>query len=169
MSVIVGCDPGMNGAIATVVDGELLDVADMPTITIERRSKGKTRRIRSVDRDEVARIIKNARHHCPPHETPIVVVEQVQAFNGEAAGGAFRFGGCFECLCTVPVTLGWVLNVVRPQIWKPAVGLPVGSDKDASRELAAAIYPAMAGEFSRTKDDGRADAALLAHWQGVGR
>jgi crossover junction endodeoxyribonuclease RuvC len=36
------------------------------------------------------------------------------------------------------------------------------SDKDAARGVAIQRFPAMAGAFARKKDDGRAEAALIA-------
>jgi crossover junction endodeoxyribonuclease RuvC len=52
--------------------------------------------------------------------------------------------------------------MVRPQQWTKDLG--VGADKGAHREAAMRLYPGDAEQFMRVKDDGRADAALLAHW-----
>jgi crossover junction endodeoxyribonuclease RuvC len=54
------------------------------------------------------------------------------------------------------------VTFVRPQVWTKALG--VGSDKGAHREAACRLFPTDAEQFARVKDDGRADAALLAHW-----
>jgi crossover junction endodeoxyribonuclease RuvC len=55
-------------------------------------------------------------------------------------------------------------NYVTPQSWQKAVGARGG--KDASRARAAELFPAYAANFTRKKDDGRADAALIA-WYGA--
>ncbi len=52
---------------------------------------------------------------------------------------------------------------VRPQEWKKLFNL-IGKDKDAARLLVLDYFPDQAGLFVRKKDQGRADAALVALW-----
>ena len=164
--VIIGVDPGMDGAIAALVGGELFDVYDMPTRTNVVRSKGKKRNIRSIDSEATSALLKEIHEaHSPILSTPLLAIESVGARPGEAAGSSFRFGECFGTFPALAAAEGWVLAVVRSQVWKPAVGLPVGSDKGDSLDLARALYPThAAGTFKRKKDHGRADAALIARW-----
>lgn len=49
---------------------------------------------------------------------------------------------------------------VPPKKWKAAMDL--SSSKSASREKASQTFPAQSDLFKRVKDDGRAEAALLA-------
>lgn len=56
---------------------------------------------------------------------------------------------------------------VRPNIWKPAYGL--SGDKNLSREKAGQMFPLDAHYFARKKDDGRAEAAILAHYAATRR
>ena len=51
---------------------------------------------------------------------------------------------------------------VQPAKWKAALGL--SKDKGASRDKAGQIFPDDAARFARAKDDGRAEAALIAWW-----
>ena len=53
---------------------------------------------------------------------------------------------------------------MTPPSWKRLVGIPPGRDgaKDAARSEAARRWPDKAGLFARVKDDGRAEAALIA-------
>lgn len=60
-----------------------------------------------------------------------------------------------EC-CDVP------MKRITPQRWKKFHGIPVGSDKEASRDLALKLIPEIAQWLTRKKDHGRAEAALLA-------
>ena len=60
--------------------------------------------------------------------------------------------------CDIPI------REVRPAEWKAALNL--SSNKAASRELAGSYFPADADQWKRVKDDGRAEAALLA-WYGL--
>ena len=41
---------------------------------------------------------------------------------------------------------------------------PPNKDKDLSRSMATRLYPKNAEQFKRKKDDGRAEATLIAHW-----
>jgi crossover junction endodeoxyribonuclease RuvC len=88
--------------------------------------------------------------------------EHVSARPGEGAVGAFAFGrsrgGVIE---GVLAAAGVRCQFLTPPAWKRAVGLPPGRDKDASRAAAIQRWPA-AELFSRKKDDGVAEAALIA-------
>ena len=44
------------------------------------------------------------------------------------------------------------------------LGIPVGAAKDQSRALASNLFPQSAYLFKRVKDDGRAEAALIAYY-----
>lgn len=54
------------------------------------------------------------------------------------------------------------VSMVRPQVWKKYFNLP--ACKDRAREKAAQRFGQWAGLFNRKKDDGRAEAALLAEY-----
>jgi crossover junction endodeoxyribonuclease RuvC len=54
------------------------------------------------------------------------------------------------------------MQYVTPQRWQK--DLNVRDGKDGSRQRAAELFPAYAHLFARKKDDGRADAALMAYW-----
>lgn len=91
-------------------------------------------------------------------------IELVGARPGEGAIGAFAFGrsrGVVEGVlgaCGVPATH------MTPPMWKRLVGIPAGKDgaKDAARSEAIRRWPDGAALFARVKDDGRAEAALIA-------
>jgi crossover junction endodeoxyribonuclease RuvC len=46
--------------------------------------------------------------------------------------------------------------------WRRAVGLPVGATKEMSRGKAIRRFPGHADMFARVRDDGRAEACLIA-------
>jgi hypothetical protein len=52
--------------------------------------------------------------------------------------------------------------LARPAVWTK--DMKVGSDKSLHRQRATERFPTHAASFARVKDDGRADAALLADW-----
>jgi crossover junction endodeoxyribonuclease RuvC len=74
----------------------------------------------------------------------------------------FSFGFSAGLVDGVLAGLGIPTTYVTPQSWKRAAGLT--SDKSAVRLRAAQLFPDMAKHFARVKDDGRAEAALIARY-----
>ena len=78
--------------------------------------------------------------------------------------GAFAFGRCRGVIEGVTAALGLPTVFLTPPTWKRAVGIPPGAAgaKDAARSEAVRRWPAKASLFARVKDDGRAEATLIA-------
>lgn len=145
---VIGIDPGLSGAIARPMDDGSVDVWDLPVVEVRGR--------RRLNPHALVDLIV----HAGPVD--MVVVEQVQGVQGSGATGAFTFGYGAGLIEGALVALQRPVTFVRPQRWTSDLG--VGRDKGAHRIAAAGIYPGSASMFARVKDDGRADAALLAHW-----
>ena len=145
---IMGVDPGANGAIVTI-EGDELMVYDMPVYEI---TKGKTVRKRIDSRALIDLIEKD--------KPDRAYVEQVSAQPSNGAASAFSFGWACAAVevaliaCKVPFTY------VTPQAWKKAMNCP--KDKDGARMVASRLLPHHAHNWDRKKDDGRAEAALIA-------
>jgi crossover junction endodeoxyribonuclease RuvC len=75
---------------------------------------------------------------------------------------AFAFGEGFGIVKGVLAALGIPCQLVPPAKWKRDMGL--NQSKDGSRAKAIAKWPAHAYEFKRAKDDGKAEACLIAAW-----
>lgn len=84
--------------------------------------------------------------------------------------GAFNFGVSAGVVHGVFGALGIPYTLVSPNEWKGAMGLrrlvneTQEQNKTRARELATKLWPDHAAEFSRVKDDGRAEACLLARF-----
>ena len=148
---ILGIDPGLTGAWAAVsLDGDLLAVADMPTAKRGKRDW--------VDPQELAgRILEFGERN--PIE--LVAVEDVHAMPRQGVTSSFRFGHAFGVAVSVAAFCGAETLLVTPQAWKKWFGL-IGAGKGDSRHMADAWWPGHADIFRRAKDDGRAEAALIA-------
>lgn len=148
--VIIGIDPGMSGAISFLRPGSMqLHVEDMP---LYKNAKGKT----ETNLHRLASILKPVGES----ERIIAVIEKVHAMPKQGVSSTFRFGenyGAIQMACTGH---GYEMHYVTPQMWKKHFRL--SSDKGVSRSLATQRFPDAAELFSRVKDDGRAEAALLA-------
>lgn len=158
MTVHVGIDPGMSGAIAILVDGELLEVVDMPTIPAIVNGKKR----RHLDPQGVEQVLRSAVHH-DRDSTPVLVVEKPQPRHSDSSHGAFASGTSWGMLLEIMRNTGWVTSIVRPQVWKKHYGL--SADKVEAVEYAAAKFPPVSDLFYGPKGgakDGRAEAALIA-------
>jgi crossover junction endodeoxyribonuclease RuvC len=148
--LIVGIDPGNEGALAFLTaDGALVGVVDMPCI--EDGVKGR----RTVNAAILAVIL---REQAPSH----AFIELITSRPTDAKVAAFSFGRCRGCLEGVCGALAIPVTMLTVPTWRRAVGLPIGATKDMGRGEAVRRWPGHAGLFARVKDDGRAEAALIA-------
>lgn len=159
LRIDIGIDPGLKGAIAVLADGEAIAVHDMPTRALE---KG-----REVDAAALAAIIRAVRAE-HPGAAFAAVLETVFARGAKrkdaaAAVSMQRLGDARGAARGVLEALGVPYTRAAPTTWKSGFGL-IGQPKDASRETALRIYPGMADRLRRKKDDGRAEALLLARY-----
>lgn len=149
---VIGIDPGLAGALALVSsDGDLIEVADMPVL--RDGSAGRA----AVNAPLLCGLLARRREG-------EAIVEFVSARPKEGAVGAFSFGrsrGVIEGACGA---LGLPIRFITSPGWKRLVGLPAGREgaKDAARSEAIRRWPDKAGLFARVRDDGRAEAALIA-------
>jgi crossover junction endodeoxyribonuclease RuvC len=149
--IIIGIDPGLYGAIAFLdTRGKgILRIEDMPLIEVKK--KNRTEKMVSL------RLLLCA---CPINET--VWLEEPSAMPGQGVSSTFKFGRLVGQIEGILAANGNVTNLVSPRVWKEAMGL--GRDKDLSRAMATQLWPDRAEEFKRKKDDGRAEACLLAEY-----
>lgn len=147
MTTIIGIDPGATGALAWVADGELIHVQDMPTF-----DKG------AIDVYGLAFIMTGPSWG----QVERVVVEQVHAMPRQGVSSVFKFGVGYGTILGVLAALERPVTHVTPAVWTR--WHKVGSDKNEHRRRCCELWPSQAHLFARVKDDGRADAALIAAW-----
>lgn len=148
---IIGIDLGHQGALALVShDGQLLDVADMPTL--DDGAKGRPTVCAPLLADLIRRWAPAA-----------AFVEYVGARPTDSKVGAFSFGRARGAVEGVLGAAGIPTRFITAPVWKRAIGLPAGTGmKDAARSEAIRRWPAQAALFARKGDDGRAEAGLIA-------
>jgi crossover junction endodeoxyribonuclease RuvC len=147
----IGIDPGLHGAIAVYDQGNAtLEVHDMPIQPVYVGGKRRSQ----LDMAELASLLKQW-----PLDV-VATVERVHSMPAQGVASSFSFGMVYgailQCLACgeVPTYL------TTPQKWKGYFGLD--SNKDSARGAAATLFSSHAKLFARKKDDGRAEAALLA-------
>lgn len=153
-----GIDPGLSGAVATLIDGEPGPLVDMPTFHNGTANE--------VDAAELAAFLRSMRATYPGAYVS-ACIERVRAMPSTGpdrrtmgAQSSFNFGDGFGQVKAVFRALGIDTVLVEAQCWKRRYGL-IGRDKDAGRQLALLRFPSIAHLLKRKKDHGRADAALI--------
>ena len=150
MKYFLGVDPGIHGAIAVLQEnGRLIDVFDMPITKVKVGAGLKTRIVAARLQEILA-----------PYTDSVGWVERVSARPGQGVSSVFAFGEAYGLVRGVLAGLCIPTHTVAPAVWKKALRL--GSNKESSRLMAMEIWPEDARVFKRVKDDGRAEAALLA-------
>lgn len=159
----LGIDPGIDGAFAWVTPaGYLVAIEDMPTIEV----RGKHRIVAA----QVAALMLK-------RPLAAVVIEAVVAMPRRAADGSIVANmGAASSLASgygagilegVAAGIGLPVSIWQPATWKSRAKAP--KDKNECRMRASRMWPGLASQFKRKKDDGRADAALLAYWAAINR
>lgn len=151
--ITIGIDPGITGAVSCFgVKNELCWVEDLPMIKV---AVGKGYRTQMVPATLAQRLYELTAGSSPVH----AYLEQVASRPGEGAVGAFSFGVGFGMIQGVLAALRIPYTLVTPAKWKKSFGL--AADKGLARMRASREFPEFASQFSRVKDDGRAEACLI--------
>ncbi len=148
--MIVGVDPGLKGAFA-LYDPQThwIEVHDMPIMQAKKK--------KSINAAVTRDIITSA------GAVDFAVIERVFSSPQMGVTSAFTFG---ESLGVIRGVLGGLqipTTFVLPRKWKAHFTL-LRADKNASRAKAIELFPRAAKNFARVKDEGRAEAALIALW-----
>ena len=153
IDLVLGIDPGLNGALAFFGRGNPLDsgadhftIFDMPTF-----GDGKQRAINDV-------LLANIIMQFKPR---LALIEKVSAMSGWGLGSTWRFAQSFGTILGVLGALKIPKTHITPQKWKKHYGLP-GGDKEAARRMCIERWPHSQTLWARKKDHNRAEASLLA-------
>lgn len=144
---ITAIDPGIGGAVC-FMDGDTVQVFDTPVESGQYDLAG------------MAAILRGRKG--------TVLLEAVHALPKQGVSSTFNFGrgvGLWEGICAAECLR---LVKVAPQKWKSKYpelrGLDRKSAKSKAREIARRLFPGHADKFARVKDDGRAEALLMAQY-----
>jgi crossover junction endodeoxyribonuclease RuvC len=145
--VIAAFDPGLSGGVAFLAAAGRVETFDMPAL---KAGKG-----RILDEHALARMI-DARSR----DIEFALVEQQWARPTDGGSQAFKTGVGYGQLRMLLASNFIPYRIVSPMAWRRFMGLT--GDKDAARALASRLLPKDADQWARKKDDGRAEAALIA-------
>lgn len=148
---ILGIDPGLNGALALIEDGKLIELLDI---------EASDSRINAA---HLAGLVQTWR-------PDFAVCEVVTARPGQGVTSMFTFGHGLGTITAVLATLAIPYLLIRPQAWQSYFGIKSASNDKAEHKRLIAdraedLYPEapLYGPKGGLKD-GRSDALLLAHY-----
>ena len=150
--IIIGIDPGINGAISIIENKKIIEVYDTPTMIDGKKNK------RQINGAQVTNIFKERLNG---EKEVVVVVEHVNAMPGQGVTSMFNFGQSFGVIKGICAALNLPIYFVRPAKWKKHFNL-IKTNKDASRTKVIEAYPEISSILHRKKDSNRADAILIA-------
>jgi crossover junction endodeoxyribonuclease RuvC len=152
---VIGCDPGLTGALARIDDGKLMEVVEIPT-----NAKGaRTGTVKNeVNAAALSDLLREWSRDWP--DDAMFVIERVGAMPGQGIASTMSLGDTIGCIRGVVAARGYPLHWVTPQRWKKHYGLQ--ADKELARARAIELYPGV--DLKRKKDHGKAEAILIARY-----
>lgn len=172
---VMAIDPGTKGAIALFEPGgkPRLSVYQLPTVSLPRSGKTQSGKKKSsqtrLDLDACWSLILGLSASAEPE---ICFLEDVNGYGGNAfstGASSFVLGSTCGALEMALVAAQVPRGKIAPSAWKKALKITGGTPaekKTAARVAASKIFPEHADLFRRVKDDGVAEAALIA-WFGA--
>lgn len=164
MTIIIGIDLGLSGAIAKVGSHGLMDMRDLPVMP--RSASGSVKQ--QVNAAGLAELLKEWTNGHDKNEFHVLMerVQAMPAINPKTKkvqqGGAstFSLGHTAGIVEGVICAIGLAHDIIQPQVWKKHFKLT--ADKDSARALAQRYYPD--ASLARKKDHNRAEALLIARY-----
>jgi len=149
MTLYIGIDPGLDGAVAFIC-GQAVKVVRTPTVKMGKR--------RQCD---LASMVSIMRDHTEPYcqDAPFAVLESVHSMPKQGVASSFSFGRGFGMWEAILAALGVPYELVSPQAWKKVMLRDTDHSKGAAKLVASRLWPAL-GKLT----DGEAEASLMAEY-----
>lgn len=145
MKFYLGIDPGFSGAWGLIDhNSKYISCGDMlnnGTHILSRHVHAEI--VQAIDRQDLEGVI-----------------ESVHSMPNQGVSSSFKFGMAFGMAIAIMERINCPWHLVTPHKWKRDMGLT--SDKDQSLEMARQMWPK--APLARKKDNGRAEALLMAEW-----
>ena len=154
--IIIGVDPGLTGALASINHRGLVAGADMPVM---QRSKGRATVKNQVNAAALADLLRRWLEGYDKNEIRIFI-ERVQAMPKQGVSTMFSMGHTCGIIEGVVTARGYPHELVTPREWKKV--LKLASDKAQARTMAQRLYPE--APLALAKHHNRAEAILIARY-----
>lgn len=149
MTLTIGIDPGLTGAIAAIdSDAQLILCADLPVI--------RSGKLAWIDANELTGLLMQ----CCGGRSAQILLERAQSMPGQGVSSTFTTGVVLGSILAACQRIAVPLHLVTAAVWKRSMGLT--SNKTASLDKARLLFPT--AELDRVKDHNRSEALLLAYY-----
>lgn len=153
-AIFAGIDPGKTGALAILYPDNSAEFFDVPRV-----------KLRNKDVPAWSDWQWTWSNALLLAGVDFALIEDVASRPGQGVSSMFKFGRTlgFAHAIVLSVKPRPAVRFTTPTQWKGKLGL-LNSSKGASREKAISLFPSVEGRLTRVKDDGRAEALLIAHY-----
>jgi hypothetical protein len=156
MRYIGGIDPGLTGALCVLdFDDYLLHLWDTPTISTKVAGGAVRKRCDPIGYSDAFVRFPLDR----------LLIEQVHSTPNDGHVGAFSFGKVTGIAIGIAAALQIPTREVNPAKWKKDMQVP--AHKEASKARASQLFPNCVNGWKRALDHGRAEAAIIALFEGI--
>lgn len=114
---IIGIDPGLDGGITIMIDGNIINMISMPTIeevTKKKLKSGKYAIRRHIDAYKLSDIIFS-------HKDATVFIEKVNPFFGMSSASSSRMALSIGRIEGVLIGMGFMPEYVSPGVWQKRI------------------------------------------------
>jgi hypothetical protein len=154
--IVIGCDPGLTGALSALYADGSFAIDDLPTCAIETAGpKAKVKR-----KIDAKALREQLRRFVPADEKAMFVLEDMQLLGGSSVQTMGALAHTRGVLEAVAILCDLSMVYVTPQRWKRFYGLT--SDKSACLAMARNLYPD--APLKLAKHHNRAESLLIARW-----
>lgn len=167
MTIILGIDAGLTGAICRLGGGLPARVQDLPTLPDGAPRPGRGNSEFQPMRLDGRGLLHLMRELVPADQVALVLMEDIRPRPNPTRGTSIitegslmRSRGVIEAAVEIA---RFNLHTVVPQTWQKMYGIG-GAGVDELLQLARSLYPDLDSELKRKKDHNRADAVLIAHY-----
>lgn len=167
MTICIGIDVGLTGAICRLGGNQPARVEDLPSLPDGAPRAGRGNNEFQPMRLDGRALLHILRELVPADETAIVVMEDIRPrpnpLRGTSIvteGSLMRSRGVVEAAVEIA---RFKLHAVVPQTWQKLYGCG-GANERELLALARSLYPELDSDLKRVRDHNRADAVLIAHY-----
>jgi hypothetical protein len=166
--ITVGCDPGLDGALAFYNNDkrEIIACFNLPTLSLAKGAKGTSR---EINEDELVSMVRGVFYatNTPGRTVGLWVIERVSSSPQMGVSSSFKFGVGYGIVRMLPIMFGIPRQYITPAKWKRDMLVP--KEKDDARRRASELMPSstshwaiVRGEVNAQQAGGRAEAAIMA-------
>lgn len=158
----IGIDPGLDGGLAILADDGMVFVNDVYSIPTLTRQKGKGKK-REYNIAELCVMLRRLTQNISRTKL-VAYLESIHAMPMQGTVSMFSMGQGFGIWQGLLTCLEIPYELVIPQRWKKVMLDGTGKDKEASRLKALQMFPMLSEHLSLKKDEGKAEALLIAEY-----